>query len=308
MAKKFTDIYKKYKTTVLKNPQNVLLVLAKMNTAAKIKEDLAPNGATDGSTSKFTLQRRVRNQVKDVKDPNSGNTSDALALLDSFDKVKWESSDFATGAAKSIGFKTTINDKLDMNALEDKHAEDVRYQTAEIFLDRNKTIYAQIAANAKSKAATYDIEKADGTTETITVPAIPAYADGKVAVWKGLDEAVAQFNNIDDKFKSESSGILFVSKSVASDLTVEMGTVFNQEAPIAQTGFKTGYSINGTPVVVDPKLKGRVAYIIDEEALFFKKSPSMEDVDQKLGTTRYVGKVFYDVFAIADKNRAWKLV
>lgn len=308
MAKKFTDIYKKYKTTVLKNPQNVLLVLAKMNTAAKIKEDLAPNGATDGTTSQFTLQRRVRNLVKDVKDPNSGATSDALALLDSFDKVKWESASFATGSAKSIGFKTTINDKLDMNALEDKHAEDVRYQTAEMFLDRNKTIYSQIATDAKSKAATYDIEKADGTSETITVPALPAYAADKDNVWNGINEAVIQFNDIDDKFKSESSGIVFVSQLTASDLTREMGIVFKQEAPIAQTGFKTGYSINSTPVVVDPKLKGRVAYIIDEEALFFKKSPSMEDVDQKLGTTRYVGKVFYDVFATADKNRIWKLV
>lgn len=308
MAKKFTDIYKRYVTTVLKDRQNALLVLARMNTAAKIKEDLAPNGKTDGTTTQFTLQRRVRNSVKTVANPNSGTTTDALALLDSFDKVNWESVGFSTGVAKSIGFKTTIKDKVDMNALSDLHAEDVKYSTAEIFLDRRDTIYSELNSKAKTKAATYDITKKDNSTETITVPAMPAYTANKTDVWKGINDAILSFSFIDDKFKAESTPIVFTSKTVASELTLEMGTVFNQEAPIAQTGFKTGYSINGTPVVIDSRLKGREVYIIDEESLFFKKSPTMEDINQKLGTTRYVGKVFYDVFNVSDENRVWKLV
>lgn len=307
MAKKFADIFKKANVTIYKNPSMLLTIIAKMNSAAKIKEDLAPNGATDGSTSKFTLQRRVRNQVKAVANPNSGTTTDALKLLDSFDKVQWESTDLITGAAKSIGFKTTIKDNLDMDALNPLHADDITAQVQEIALDRDKTLRAAITSKAKTKAATYDVTLPDGTTETITVPALAAHVADKTDVWNSIASANISFSRIADKFKAKSTPVVFGSQEVALELTQEMGQVFNQEAPIAKTGFTSGQSINGVPFVIDPELVGRKVYLIDEESLVFKKSPTMEDVDQKLGTTRYVGKVFYDVLGVVDENRVWEL-
>lgn len=305
MAKKFADIYKKVNVTIYKNPSRLLTILAKANSAAKIKEDLAPNGATDGSTSKFTLQRRVRNQVKTVANPNSGSTTDALALLDSFDKVQWESDILVTGAAKSIGFKITTKDTLDMDALNPLHADDIKSQVTEIALDRDKTLRAAIKAKAKSHAATYDVTLPGGTTQTITVPSLPVHTAGKVDVWKALAEANIAFSQINDKFKAEGNPIMFGSQEVALELTEEKGTVFTQEAEVFGTGFKSGQSINGIPFIIDPRMTGREVLIIDEEALVFKKSPTMEDVDQKLGTTRYVGKVFWDVLDVADANRVW---
>lgn len=305
--KKFNEIIRKAKTTILKNPSQVLLVLAKLNTAVKIVEDLAPDGKVDGTTTKVVVQRILRNIVKNVQNPNSGATADALALLDSFDKVTWGSKEFATTKARSIGFKHTINDKLDMATMTMLHSEDLQRAITEIFLDRRNTIFGEIVSKAKTKAATYDITKADGTTETITVPALPAYVAGKSDVWQGIAKALLTFTSLDDEYKAESTPVVFMSQEVALELTQEMGQVFNQEAPIAQTGFKTGMSINGTPVVVDTKIKGRKVYFIDEEAVFFKKDGTTEDVDQKLGTTRYVGQVFYDILGVVDENRVWEL-
>lgn len=307
MPQKFTDIYKKANVTVYKNPSMLLTILAKMNSAAKIKEDLAPNGATDGTTSKFTIQRRIRNLVKKVVNPNSGSTADGLALLDSFDKVKWESTDLTTGEIKSIGFKTTTNDKLDMMALEDKHADDMKANIEEIALDRDKTLRAAIEAKAKTHAATYDVTLPDNTTQTITVPSLPAHAKGDVVVWNAIAKANIDFGKINDKFKARSYPIVFGSPEIALELTEEMGTAFNQEAPIAKTGFISNNSVNGIPFIIDQEMSGREVLILDWESLVFKKSPTMEDVDQKLGTTRYVGKVFYDVLAVVDENRVWKL-
>lgn len=309
MAKKFADIYKKYNTTVYKDMNNLLVVLAKMNSAVNIKEDLAPNGAKDGSTSKFTLQRRVRNVVKTVANPNSGKTADALALLDSFEKANWESTELVTGVAKTIGWIKTIADKFDMDKLNSKDADNVGMQVAEIALDRNKTIWAAIDGKAKTNAAAYKVTLPDGTQSAdITVPSLPAYAKDEVKIWDAIANGAVAFSEINDKFKAKSRAVIIISQIVGIELTKEMGTAFNQEKAIAQTGFKTGYSINGNPVIIDQELTGRKVYFIDEEALVFKKSPSMADVDQNLGTNHYVGKVFYDVIDVADENRVWKLL
>lgn len=52
-----------------------------------------------------------------------------------------------------------------------------------------------------------------------------------------------------------------------------MGTVFNQEAPIAQGKFKTGMQVNNTPVIIDARLTGRDTIIMHKDALAFRAAP-----------------------------------
>lgn len=103
-----------------------------------------------------------------------------------------------------------------------------------------------------------------------------------------------------------SDFVVVTTNAVALDLTKEMGTAFNQEAPIAQTGFTSGMSINGTPVIVDARLSGRECIVMHKEALGFKSEPAKKDVSVNLGLVEYTGEFFYDVMAVVDSARIAK--
>ena len=83
---------------------------------------------------------------------------------------------------------------------------------------------------------------------------------------------------------------------------------FNQEAPIAQTGFTTGKSINGTPVIVDAALAGKVVYVFHKDVLAFKSAMIEKDVNVDLGLVEFTGKFFYDVQAVVDADRSVKMI
>ncbi len=100
-----------------------------------------------------------------------------------------------------------------------------------------------------------------------------------------------------------SDFIAVVSPTVARELSKEMGTTFNSEAPIAQTGFTSGMSINGTPVIVEPRFTGREVVILHKEALAFNSEPFKKDVAVDLGLTEFTGEFFYDVMSIVDAKR-----
>lgn len=290
------------------------VIMAKMNTAARLVRIGSPNGTAGDITKsvQYNVQVMLRpTGVKVVQNPNSGSTSDALALLDSFEKSEWETINVVSGTLKSLGFKRTINDDFNMDDLKSIHIEETRRRVNEIAIDRKNTVYGLISANAKKTGTTYKITKQDRVTQVdVIVPDLKAYAEGKTEVWESLAAAINLFSKIDDKFQTVADPedtIVSVSSDVATHLALEMGKSFNSENPIAQTGFTTGMGVNGTPVVVDHDLPANTARLINKNALIFTKDKIDKQVNQQLGLTQYVGEAFYDVFAVADEARIWEI-
>lgn len=289
MAKKFLDLFQETKETVYSNVAQAITVLASLNTAADFTPNLAPNGST--STSKYTLQRRKRPSVNTVAKPNSGATSDALAALDQFTTIDWESLEVVTGALRSVGFKQTFNDDYDFS-LDPKHSKDMLYQVGEVAVQR-KTDFITL----------FETFTPSGT-------ALPAYAEGKTEIWDAVGDEVLRLGSVDDEYKTKqglSDFVVYMDAYTAKDIAKEVGTVFNQEAPIAQTGFTSNKSVNGTPVIVDSTLAKGTVYVIHNEALAFKSNVIEKDINVDLGLTQFTGKFFYDVMALVDGARASKI-
>lgn len=290
MAKTFNDIIVEAKNEVYSKKVNALVIAAHNVPGVDFSPVLSPNGKTDGTTSQYTVQRRKRPAVNTVADVNTGTTASALAALDQFTISDWESLPVATGALRSVGFKELINDDFDFSN-SPRHARDIMYQTGEVAAQRHKDILTLLG------------------TATATGGALPAYADGSTAVWDSISDEVIKLSQVDDAFMDVqhiSDFYIVTSNTVAKELSKEMGTVFNQEAPIAQTGFKTGMSINGTPVIVDTRLTGREVYIAHNQAIAFGKMP-VKNVKVDLGLVAFTGEFFYDVMVIVDKARVKKI-
>lgn len=291
MAKTFNNIYTEAKTKVYGSPSNFLTIMALNNTAVEFTPVLAPNGGTDlSATTKYTVQRRKRPSVKAVANANAGTTAAALAVLDSFSKPEWDSLDIATGALKSVGFKKTFKDDYDFSS-NPLHAKDMQYQVGEIAVQRHKDILTLLQTATKTGAD------------------LPAFAKGDTAVWNAIAAEVDKLAKIEDEFADISAlddFVIITTNEVARELTGEMGTVFNQEAPIAQTGFKSKMNVNGTPTIVDARLAGRECIIMHKNSIGFKSDAVKKDIKVDLGITEFTGVAFFDISAIVDKSRIAK--
>lgn len=289
MAKTFNNIYKEAKQKVYTSPSTVLTLLAKQNSQVEFAPILAPNGGTDLTlTTKYTIQRRKRNTIKTVANANVGSTASALAVLDSFSKIDWDTEEIATGVLKSIGFKKTFNDDYDFSS-NPMHSRDLEYIMGEIESQRHKDLIALLKTDAPKTGA-----------------ALAAFTAGDTKVWDDLAGQVDTLSKVDDAFKDISAltdFVIITTNEVARELSKEMGTVFNQEAAIAQTGFKTGMQVNGTPVIIDARLTGRDAIVLHKEALAFRAAPIDKSINVDLGIAEFTGRVFYDVMASIDKSR-----
>lgn len=287
MAKTFNQIYQEALANVYSKKVNALTLLAKQNSSVEFEPSLAPNGKVDATTTKYVVQRRKRPAVNVVATPNAGTTTSALAALDQLKGVEFDSVLIATGELKSVGFAETIADDFDFSN-SPKHSRDMLYTVGEIATDREKKLI--------------DLLK----TATKTGAAIPAFVEGKAVVWSALAAESARLAKVDDEFldvQHKTDFIHVISDDVATEIAKEMGQAFNQEAPIAQTGFMSEMSINGVPVIVSPRLTGRQAFTYHNEAIAFKKQPIEKDIKVDLGLVEYTGKFFFDVMAIIDTAR-----
>lgn len=291
MAKNFNIAFKRVKEQVYSNEAQALVALAAANSSVEFTPILAPNGAVDGTTSKYNVQRKKRPTVNVVANANAGTTAAALAALDQFGKVDWESLEVKTGTLRSVGVKSTISDEFDF-ANENGHDNDLMYQMGEVATQRKTDLIALMETFTASGAA------------------LPAFTKGDTKIWDALADEVITLAAVSDSFKgiqAKSDFIIVIDYTVAKELAKEMGTAFYQEAPIAQTGFKSNMSINGTPVLVDPALSGRKAYVFHKDALGFKSQAVEKDVNIDLGLTSFQGVFFYDVMAVVDSARAKKI-
>lgn len=289
--KTWNQIYIESKESVYSKQVNALTLMAKSVPGVVFTPVLAPNGKVDATTTKYNVQRRKRPSVNTVANANAGTTAAALAALDQFSVADWETLEVATGALRSVGFRETIADDYDFSN-SPQHARDMMYQVGEI-------------AGARHKDALALLE-----TATATGADLPAYVKGDTKVWDAIGDEVITLAQVDDEFKDVqdiTDFYIVTSRKVAKELAKEMGTAFNQEAAIAQTGFTSSMSINGTPVIVDARLKGREVYIAHNEAIAFAKQELGKDVAIDLGLVSFTGKFFFDVMALVDKARVAKI-
>lgn len=288
--KLFNQVYIESKEQVYSKAVNALTLMAKGVSGVEFTPVLAPNGKVDATTTKYNVQRRKRPTVNAVANPNTGSTAAALAVLDTFAKTDWETLEVATGKLMSVGFNETIADDFDFSN-SPQHSRDMLYQVGEIAAERHKDILALL------------------DTATATGSALPAYVAKETKVWDAIGDEVIRLAAIDDKFKDVqglSDFYIVTSNTVAKELAKEMGTAFTQEAAIAQTGFTSGKSINGTPVIVDARLQGREVYVAHNEAIAFGKQ-EIKNIAVDLGITQYTGAAFFDIMAIIDTARVSKI-
>ncbi len=289
MAKTFNQIILDAKETVYSAEANVLTVLAKANPMVTFQPQLMPNGVK--AEGKYLVQRRKRPSVNTVANAKVGTTAAALAALDQFSEGDWETVEVLTGVLKSVGFKHKFEDSYDFSS-NDQHAKDALYQVGEIAAERKKALNTLLLSATHSGAA------------------LPAYAKDEVHVWDAISAEIVKLAQVDDEFKDVqgvADFITVVSPTVARELSKEMGTTFNSEAPIANTGLTSGKSINGTPVIVDSTLVKGSVYIIHNEAIGFKSVLIDKDIDIDLGLVEFTGKFFYDVMAVVDAARVSKI-
>lgn len=289
MAQDFNALILEAKTKVYSNPANSLIVLAKMNSQVDFTLSLRPGAKAGDITAdpEYKVQRRKRPTVNKVVNSNTGTSEAALAALDQFTKTDWETVEIGTGALKSVGFRRTFGD--DYNFSNDpQHAKDMFYTVNEIAVQRSKDLNALLATSTKTGAN------------------LEAYVKGDTKVWDDISDLVIELAQVDDNFMditSKEDFIIKVSQTVAKELTHEMGQAFLNETPIAQTGFKSGMGINGTPVIVDTRYTGRECVVFHKEVLAFKSESIKKDVSVDLGIAEFTGRFFYDVSAIIDTSR-----
>lgn len=290
MAKLFNQVYLESNAQVYSKAVNALTLAAKNVPGVVFTPVLAPNGKVDGTTTKYNIQRRKRPKVNAVANANAGTTAAALAALDQFTITDWETIEVATGVLRSVGFKEKLADDFDFSN-SPQHVKDMMYIVGEIAAQRHKDILTLL------------------DTATTTGSALPAFAAGKSAVWEAIADEVDKLAKVDDDFmdvQGLSDFYIVLSHKVAKELAEEMGQAFYNEAAIAQTGFTSGMSINGTPVIVDARLTGREVYVAHNQAIAFGKV-EVADVNVDLGLTNYTGRFFWDVMTIVDKARVAKI-
>ena len=287
MAKKFNEMYTELKAKVYNQAKYALVVAAAGNNAVNVAAILQPNGKVDGTTTQYNVQRRKRPGVNTVANATAGTTSAALAALDQFSIIDWDTVEVATGVLKSVGFKEQLGDDFDYSN-SPKHQSDMQWIIGEQAEQRRKDIIALF----------------DTFGETAAV--LPDYTAGDTVVYKAINDEITALSTLDDEYKSgvdRSEFIIVVSQEIATELTLELGTAFQQEAPIAQTGFTSSMSIGGTPIIVETGLTGREVYMYDAEAIIVRATQIEKAVNIDLGLTAYTGKFFWDVMAVADTAR-----
>lgn len=299
---KFNIVYKVAKETAYSNAASALVVAASLNSSVDFSPVVAPNGTVDmgAASAEYNIQRIKRIKGSDVANVNTGTTGAALAALDTFSKVEWETIGVATGALRSVGVKLGINEEFNIDSLGEGHRKAVSDSMELERVERHEAIIEALS-------------KEDGglTGKAASL----AFAAGKTDVFDALTDKADEIMLLSDDFKhmtSEQNMVIILHPSVAKMVSKEIGTVFNQEAPIYTTGFKSSKSINGIPVLVDANLNKYQgtdaaqrlgAIVMDIEALSFKAANESKPVQVDLGLTKFVGKYFYDITKVVDSSR-----
>lgn len=303
MAKKFNIVYKVAKETAYANEAAAFVLGAAMNSVVEFSPVLAPGATVDAgaASAEYNIQRIKRIKGAAISNPMAGTTTAALAALDTFSKVEWESIGVATGVLRSVGVKVGINEQFDIDSLGAGHAKAIADSVNVELIERHEKLIEEAYTNAGI----------DGGTVAFTA--------GQTAVFDKLTAVANEIMLKSDEYKhmtDKANLVIVLHPSVADMVTKEIGTSFNQEAPIYKTGIGARTSINGIPVIVDANLNKYQAtgatdrlgaLIMDMEALAFKAANETKPIMVDLGLTKYVGKYFYSITKAIDTGRIAKI-
>lgn len=301
MAKTFNQIIKAYKKTTYTMMENSVYLATSMVKTYSFVPILKPGTTANSlaSSPEYTIQIGKRIKAKDVPNSNTGSTSDALAALDTFSKIDWKSISVGTGNLRSVGLKMGLNENFDIDSVSDTKAQEIAAAWEVEGIERNEKLIGEIFDNATNKVI------------------IPAAAKDTTPIFDSVSNIANKISLLVDDIKgmrSKNNLIIWMNPIIEEQVIKEIGTVFNQEAPIYKTGLKTKTSINNIPVVFDGNLNKfqdtdntkRLAFIVmDVEALAVKVDNIDKTFDIDLGITRYVGKFFYTIEKLIDQNRVY---
>lgn len=306
MAKNFAIVIKTAKETTYADIAMAFPLSASLNSMVQFTPMQKSNGTVDSPTTsaQYWIQRTKRVKAKVVANPNTGNTSDALAILDGFSRIDWETVTVATVPKRAIGIKISVNDKFDIDNTGEGHAKQWAEQYKVESIERKERLLNEMYTNA-TDGGTFNAPTADKPTPI-------------------FDKITALANQIElfaDDFKymtSPSNIIIVLHPTLVNQVYKEIGTVFNNEAPIYKTGLKSRFSIAGYPVLVDPTLNvfstgtgddavRLGALVMDIEAVAFKTDNQKVYIDQAIADTRYVGLTYYGIEKLVDTKRAFKI-
>jgi len=295
MAKTFNKVYLVAKETAYAKLDNVLTLIGATNPVVQFTPSLKP-GQIIGATPdvEYLIQRPKRIKGSETTANHSpGSTTDELALLDSFKTPVWETLNVGTGKLQTIGVKVGMNEKFDADNLGSVHAK----------------VIADMVDNRAERRIELALEMiVAGTTPSAISPA--AFT-GKTLRKFFIDEVNKIKMLVDDYKHNSSQVVIFINPLLTPFLEEEIGTVFNQEAPIYKTGLKSRFSISGNPVIELPSLNKvdtaadirLAAIVMDAEAFAFDASGVKANIDTTLGITRYYGEAFYEIGAVVDSAR-----
>lgn len=194
---------------------------------------------------------------------------------------------------RGIGVRTSINEAFDMDSIGEGYAKVISDSTQVESIERHEALLAELA-----KAT--NVVKLTGTD-----------------LFTELSTEAFKIMSLADDFKymtNKENMLIIMHPMVATMVAKEIGSVFNQEAPIYRTGLKSQFSINGIPVLIDPTLNtldGATgdgtdrfgAIVMDIEALAFKADEFSKPVSIDLGLTKFSGQYFYSVEKLIDNSR-----
>lgn len=298
MAKSFNQVYVSAKETAYADATLALPLLAAANKTVTLSPVFKSNGVI-GTTSQYNIQRLKRGKVKAVANANANTTASALAILDSFQTLDWETVSVATGVKKSIGLKLSVNEEFDINSVGDANAD-------------------RIATDVKAVA----VERAESLlTTVIGASASVEFDDTSATPIQWLDEIdadVLKLQTMSDDFKHGTQNMIMVMHpKLIKMLSRVVGTQFQNEAAIFGTGLGSKFSYNGMPIVEDvnlsktfsdgaatPKvLANKIGYVLlDVESIYFEAA-NETPIDYTLADTRFVGQTFYEVGGVIDNSR-----
>lgn len=268
-----------------------LMSLARQNVGVRFLTAPA-QGDTANTGNQVVVQRTKRVKAVDAPAHTGKAGTDAIALLDTAQKIDWETIGTKTSIKRSLLIATLPNVEYDI--LEDASA----YEKPIAEMTTNRLFEAEEKA-LKSVISSVTATDLDVTADAKTVEAIEA--------------KVEELQLLVDDFKAYSYGIVvLVHPTIARKFAKIQGQSYYQGTNTFPEGFNNGFRYNGVDYFVNPLMNavevatGKVAgaIVMDKEAYANQGvETGMSQINQVIGDTRFVGHTYRELDIVVDKAR-----
>ncbi len=296
MAKKYLNLFRDSAETAYATGQLPLMGLAALNKGVKFNA-VTPAAGDTSNTIQYVIQRMKRAKAGAAPAKTGKAATDAVALLDTAQKVDWESVNVMAGAKRSLVFNVSPFEEID--PLEDASA----FNSTISNMTENRMFEAEELATAKVYGAG-------------TLSATKLVVDGTkdIEVVKALQDAVSNIELLVDDFKAYSQGVaVIVHPTVAKAFSRVQGQGYTTGTNTFPEGLGKGFRYDGIDYFVSPILNtiaGKAAtevagaIVMDMEAYANSGlETSVKEFDQELADERFVGHTYHELDAVIDAAR-----